>query len=267
MGLLKKILGRKRSVEEKPSAGRPGARAYAIGDIHGRLDLLDVLLARIEADVAGREEKETVIVFLGDLIDRGPDSAGVVERLRTFRPDYAETVFLAGNHEELMLRILEGDTKPLRQWLRYGGAECVESYGVNTEELLKLTRQGALELLRTKVPPSHIGFLRDMKDTFRFGEYLFVHAGIRPGVSLEDQTLTDLRWIREPFLSHDEQHGFVVVHGHTIVDQVEERCNRIAIDTGAYNSGVLTALAVEDDRRWYLAGSIDGDVETLFAAQ
>ena len=267
MGLLKKILGRGRRKEEKPALGKPGARAYAVGDIHGRLDLLEILLARIEADVASREDRETVIVFLGDLIDRGPDSAGVVERLSTFQPDYAETVFLAGNHEELMLRILEGDTKPLRQWLRYGGAECVESYGVSTEELLKQTRQGALEMLRAHVPSAHLGFLRSMEDTFRFGEYLFVHAGIRPGVSLEEQSLTDLRWIREPFLSHDDQHGFMVVHGHTIVDQVEERFNRIAIDTGAYNSGVLTALAVEDDRRWYLSGDLDDGMETLFAAQ
>ena len=267
MSFLKKIFGRGRSGEANSVFGRPNARAYAIGDIHGRLDLLDVLLQRIERDLAGREARDTILVFLGDLIDRGPESAGVVERLRSFDPPYAKAVFLAGNHEELLLRILEGDTRPLQQWLKYGGAECAESYGVNVAELLRLPRRDALDLLRSKVPSAHLTFLREMQDSYQFGEYLFVHAGIRPGVAIEAQSRADLRWIREPFLSHSQQHGFMVVHGHTIVDEVEEHGNRIAIDTGAYNSGILTALAIEDDRRWYLSGELGQEEERLAAAQ
>ena len=217
--------------------------------------------------MAGRESRETILVFLGDLIDRGPDSAGVVERLRAYDPPFARTIFLTGNHEELMLRVLEGDTRPLQQWLKYGGAECVESYGVDVAELLGLPRREALDLLRSRVPAAHLTFLRDMKDSYRFGDYLFVHAGVRPGVSLDEQSRNDLRWIREPFLSHGQPHDLMIVHGHTIVDEVEEHGNRIAIDTGAYASGVLTALAIEDDRRWYLSGTLPAEEEALYAAQ
>ena len=110
----------------------------------------------------------------------------------------------------------------------------------------------AVERLRSQVPPAHIEFIESFADTFRFGDYLFVHAGIRPGVPIEDQDKADLRWIREPFLTDSKEHGCVVVHGHTIVEQVEERRNRIGIDTGAYQSGILTALAIEYDRRWFL---------------
>lgn len=256
VALWRNIFKRGGAAAEAPSVGRPGARAYAVGDIHGRLDLLDSLLDRIEHDVAQREERENVIVFLGDFVDRGPESAGVIERLRTYRPSFAQTVFLAGNHEELFLRVLQGDARSLPQWLKFGGAECVESYGVAVGELHRLGRTDALELLRAKVPPEHVEFLEAMGDSYRFGDYLLVHAGIRPGVALEEQSQADLRWIREPFLSHGQEHGVVVVHGHTIVEEVEERGNRIGIDTGAYRSGVLTALVVEDDRRWYLTGEV-----------
>ncbi|MEA3032392.1 MAG: serine/threonine protein phosphatase 1, partial [Sphingomonadales bacterium] len=116
-----------------------------------------------------------------------------------------------------------------------------------------LPEEEALTLLRAHVPRGHIEFLESFGDTFSFGDYLFVHAGIRPGIGLDDQARRDLRWIREPFLSDAKEHGFVVVHGHTIVPDVEERPNRIGIDTGAYRSGILTALAVEDEERWYLS--------------
>lgn len=237
--------------------GKAGARAYAIGDIHGRLDLLDLLLRKIEEDIAERPPARNFIVFLGDLVDRGPDSAGVVERLRTYRPDRAQTIFLAGNHEEVLLRMLAGETKILPSWLKFGGAECAQSYGLEADSLRLLDEEAALQLLRARIPPEHAAFLESFADTFRFGDYLFVHAGIRPGVGIEAQDRHDLRWIREPFLSDAKEHGVMVVHGHTIVGRVEERPNRIAIDTGAYHSGVLTALAVEDDRRWYLATSRD----------
>ena len=237
--------------------GKDGARAYAIGDIHGRLDLLELLLAKIEADVAGRPPARNFIIFLGDYVDRGPESAGVIERLRTWQPDYARPIFLGGNHEEVMLRVLRGDEDVLQSWLKFGGAECAESYGLDTEALRKLHPAAAIDLLVAKVPKAHRRFLEELADTFSFGDYLFVHAGIRPGLGLEEQDRHDLRWIREPFLSDIKEHGFTVVHGHTIVSRVEERPNRIAIDTGAYHSGVLTALAVEGNERWYLATSRD----------
>jgi serine/threonine protein phosphatase 1 len=233
--------------------GAEGARAYAIGDIHGRLDLLDRMIAMIEADAAARPRRRSFVIFLGDLIDRGSASAGVIERLRTWRPDGFKPVFLAGNHEEVMLRVLEGEEGVLPSWLKFGGGECLESYGLDVDALKRLDERPAIEKIRAAVPRAHREFLEGFGDTFRFGDYLFVHAGIRPGVSVDDQHVKDLRWIREPFLGDGKEHGFVVVHGHTITDGVEERGNRIGIDTGAYVTGNLTAIAVEDDRRWFLS--------------
>lgn len=233
--------------------GKAGCLAYAIGDIHGRLDLLDSLLGQIERDMSERPAKKTFIVFLGDLIDRGPDSAGVIERLRTYRPVGARPVFLAGNHEEVLIRILQGDRNILASWLKFGGAECAQSYDIDPQALRHLEEGDAIRLLQSRFPASHRAFLESFADTFRFGDYLFVHAGIRPGIAIEQQDRSDLLWIRDPFLSDSKEHGFVVVHGHTVVEAVEERRNRIGIDTGAYQSGVLTALAVEEDRRWFLA--------------
>jgi serine/threonine protein phosphatase 1 len=238
---------------EAPARGKAGARAYAVGDIHGRLDLLDGLLASIEADIAAREPRRNFIVFLGDLIDRGAQSAGVVERLRNFRPRYARPIFLAGNHEEVLLQILAGSAEIIADWMKFGGAECAASYGVDVDRLRRMEEQDALEVLRGAVPRAHVEFLESFGDTFSFGDYVFVHAGIRPGIALDAQDRRDLRWIREPFLSDAKEHGFVIVHGHTIVESVDERPNRIGIDTGAYRTNVLTALAVEDERRWYLS--------------
>jgi len=252
MGLFNRLSRGLISSGRSTPRGKSGARAYAIGDIHGRLDLLDRLLARIEADIAARPPKRNFIIFLGDLVDRGPESAQVVDRLLRYRPANARPIFLAGNHEEVMLRMLAGETGILPSWLKFGGLECARSYGIDPAALQRLDEEAALQLLAAKVPRAHREFLDSFADTFRFGDYLFVHAGIRPGIAVEEQDLHDLRWIRDPFLSDAKDHGFIVVHGHTIVGQVEERPNRIAIDTGAYHSGLLTALAVEDDSRWYL---------------
>ena len=234
--------------------GKAGARAYAVGDIHGRLDLLNSILAEIERDMAARPAVKTFIIFLGDLIDRGPDSAGVVERLRSYRNPAARPVFLGGNHEEVLLEILDGKLGVLPSWLKFGGAECAKSYGIDVDALRQMDERAAIELVRAKVPRAHREFLESMADTFRFCDYLFVHAGIRPGIGIEEQDRKDLRWIRDPFLSDGKEHGFVVVHGHTIVEEIQERPNRIGIDTGAYRTGVLTAVAIEDERRWFLTG-------------
>ena len=252
MSLLRKLSRALVAGGKDGARGKEGCRAYAIGDIHGRLDLLNLLLQRIEEDIAARPRARTFIIFLGDFIDRGPDSAGVIERLRTYKPSFATVVFLSGNHEEVLLKILAGERGIFPSWLKFGGAECAESYGMDVAALRRLDEPSALQLVKAKVPRAHREFLENCADTFRFGDYLFVHAGIRPGIAIEEQDRSDLRWIRDPFLSDAKDHGFVVVHGHTIVERVEERPNRIAIDTGAYHSGILTCLVVEGAERRYL---------------
>ena len=233
-------------------AGARGLRAYAVGDVHGRLDLLDQLLDKIHEDIKRRPARKVLLVFVGDLIDRGPNSAQVVERLRTYRRPLVETVFLLGNHEEVLLRILSGDADMITKWRLFGGKECLDSYGVDTAKLAGLKKEEALEVIRKAIPREHVEFLQTFDDSCRFGDYLFVHAGIRPGVEIDQQRQSDLRWIREPFLFDETDHGFVVVHGHTIRPEVEMRPNRIGIDTGAYKSGVLTALAIERSDSWLL---------------
>ena len=247
------MLGRllSRSREAAPSVPE-GYRVYAVGDVHGRDDLLAGLLAQIEQDNRQRGHADTIIVFLGDLIDRGPHSAQVVERLRHYAPDSIRTSYLAGNHEEVMLRVLAGQSELLVDWLRFGGTECLQSYGVDTAGLSRSTPAGAIDRILQAIPREHIDFLRSMGDTVRIGDYLFVHAGIRPGTPLAGQRQSDLRWIRHPFLSDRSDHGFVVVHGHTISEEIDECVNRVGIDTGAYHTGVLTAIGLEGDRRWYL---------------
>jgi len=237
---------------ESGPAGARGWRAYVIGDIHGRLDLLDQLLDTIHADISSRKPRKVLLVFVGDLIDRGPDSAKVVERLRTYRHRGVRTMFLQGNHEEVLLRILAGEADLITKWRWFGGTECLNSYGVDTEKLSGMSESEAIEIVRGAIPKDHVDFLESFDDSCRFGDYLFVHAGIRPGVEIDQQRQTDLRWIREPFLFDDTDHGFVVVHGHTIRPEVEMRPNRIGIDTGAYRTGVLTALAIEGDQNWLL---------------
>jgi hypothetical protein len=170
---LAPLKGNRRTV---PAAGVP----MPSGTFMGRLDLLDDLLRRVEADNAARPHASVTIVFLGDLIDRGPQSAQVVERLRRYRPAFAKAVFLMGNHEEVLLRILSGETTLLADWLRFGGAECARSYGIDPKQMETLGGASALELLRDAIPKEHATFLASFVDTASFGKYLFVHAGIRP---------------------------------------------------------------------------------------
>jgi serine/threonine protein phosphatase 1 len=246
-------------------AGPRGHRAYVVGDIHGRLDLLDRLLERIHRELAQRPARNALIVFVGDLIDRGPNSAQVVERLRTYRRTGVRTIFLLGNHEEVVLRILDGDISVLSSWLSFGGKECLRSYGVDPREVAKGSDPEALAMVRSAIPEEHVKFLKTFADTCRFGDYLFVHAGIRPGVELDRQLQSDLRWIREPFLFDETDHGFIVVHGHTISSEVEERANRIGIDTGAYKTNVLTALAIEGSQRWYVDTRVSAEADASAA--
>ncbi len=230
-----------------------GARVYAIGDIHGRNDLLQALLAQIDADNAARGAADTVLVFLGDLMDRGPDSAGVVETAMGLRDTGRKVRFLMGNHEEVFLKALKGSVESLRFFVKIGGRSTILSYGFSDEEYDALDYPDLLDRLIERVPASHHAFLAGFEDRIAIGDYLFVHAGIRPRVPVDEQTGGDLRWIRSDFLDYRGSHGAVVVHGHTISEDVEDRPNRIGIDTGAFASGRLTALGLEAGERWFLS--------------
>src|SRR3982751_2765631 len=175
-----------RKVADRPR-GAQGLRAYVVGDTHGRLDLLDELLGKIHADLEQRGPRETLLVFVGDLIDRGPQSAEVIERLRTYQHPNVRPIFLLENHEEVLLRIIDGETSLIPNWLRFGGAECLKSYGLVPRNVAMASEPGALAMIRGAVPQQHVAFLRSFVDSCRFGDYLFVHAGIRPGVDLQEQ--------------------------------------------------------------------------------
>jgi serine/threonine protein phosphatase 1 len=230
-----------------------GQRVYAIGDIHGRLDLLDDLLARIDADDAARPTAATTLIFLGDLVDRGPESAGVVENLRQRAAAGGDVRFLLGNHEEVFLHALRDDKlEALKFFCRIGGRETILSYGIDPDDYDSMDYPELRSALTRLVPEQHLAFLETFEDQIVVGDYLFVHAGIRPGVALDAQRPRDLRWIREPFLDHAAPHPNFVVHGHTITADVDMRSNRIGIDTGAYASGRLTALGLQTTDRWVL---------------
>ena len=231
-----------------------GQLLYAVGDIHGRLDLLAGLLGLIELDAqASRPADRRTLVFLGDYVDRGPDSRGVVERLIAEVPQGFDVHFLKGNHEAMLLDFLD-DAWRLEHWLMNGGEETMRSYGVDTVRLAQLGapagtwRQAFAEAL----PEAHLRFFRDLQLSVSFGDYLFVHAGLRPGVPLAAQSEADLIWIRGPFLSHADPFDKIVVHGHTPGERPDIRANRIGIDTGAVFSGRLTALRLEDGSAKFL---------------
>ncbi len=248
--VLKSLFARKPVATPREVAA--GERIYAIGDVHGRRDCLDDLLVRIGEDDRARGPSRTTLVLLGDLVDRGPESRGVIERLSQLaklRP----CVFLMGNHEEVFIDAWEGDEAAARLFHRIGGRETLLSYGVTVADYDAADFERMIVLLATHVPAEHIAFLRSFRDTYRSGDYLFVHAGIRPGVPVDEQRPTDMRWIRDKFLDDPRDHGVVVVHGHSITAEVEERPNRIGVDTGAYASGKLTAVGLEGSERWFLS--------------
>lgn len=246
---------------KKTAATRPidtarvpdGMRVYAIGDVHGRNDLLHDLLAKIEADDVARGPADTHIIFLGDLMDRGPDSAGVIETAMALRAAGRKVRFLMGNHEEVFLRACrKNDPKITRFFIRIGGEATVLSYPITRAEYMALDMHELSERLGSLVPESHLDFIDSFEDQIVLGDYAFVHAGIRPGVPLAEQKSSDLRWIREEFVDHRGDLEKVIIYGHTIYDKVEERGSRIGIDTGAYASAALTAIGLEGGERWYL---------------
>ncbi|WP_338445438.1 metallophosphoesterase family protein [Pelagerythrobacter marensis] len=254
---LRKIF---RSRTRLPAPAVPeGQRVYAIGDIHGRLDLFDELIAAIERDDEAAGPAQTTIVLLGDLVDRGPDSAGVVRRARELQAR-RPTRILAGNHEEMFLESF-GDRRLLRHFLKHGGRETLLSYGVPRKRYNDSTLDELQALMHETVPAADREFLAAAEEYIVIGDYLFVHAGILPEVSLEEQSRHDMLWIRDRFLKYSGRHSHVVVHGHTICPEIEECDNRIGIDTGAYRTGKLTALVLEGQSRRYIqATDDDGDL-------
>ena len=236
------------SLERRQPASLPeGLRIYAVGDVHGRLDLLETLARRIEADLRNSPAL-AVTVFLGDYVDRGPDSAGVLDRLA--RGDFpTEFLALRGNHEEVMLGFLE-NPDILESWRNYGGLETLHSYGIDVLPALRgMGYQEMRDSLLERLPTSHLNFLRETAHSTTFGDYFFCHAGARPGTPLDQQTPRDLLWIREEFLEFRGAWDRVVVHGHTPVDEPELLATRINVDTGAFASSILTAVALEGSER------------------
>lgn len=236
---------RRRRPVERPAAVPAGRRIYAIGDIHGRSDLLDSLEAAIAQDLDRSPPGQARIICLGDYVDRGPDSAGVIERL--MRPQMAgvERTLLKGNHEEILERFLMAP-EATAGWCRLGGIETMRSYGVAAE--LLIARHGiaaAASEFRAKLPAAHMALLGGLALSASEGDYFFCHAGVRPGIALERQSARDLLWIRDEFLSSADDFGKVVVHGHTPVVEPELAGNRINIDTGAFASNRLTCLVLE----------------------
>ncbi|HEX5537229.1 MAG TPA: metallophosphoesterase family protein [Sphingobium sp.] len=233
-----------------------GCRIYAIGDVHGCFPLLVRLLQEIERDQKERQPKETHVVLLGDYIDRGPQSREVCQLLHAMNHSHYFHC-LRGNHEQTMLDVLGGDRMALRFWLKYGGEETLLSWGIEAWliERAYSSESAQIELIqafRRAVPPSFITWLGSLPSHHVHGNYLFVHAGIRPHARLDEQVDDDLLWIREPFLSSTARHPWRVVHGHSVTSEVDIRHNRIGVDTGAFRSGVLSAVGIEEDVNWVL---------------
>ncbi|ADZ71444.1 metallophosphoesterase [Polymorphum gilvum] len=237
-----------------------GTRVYAVGDIHGRFDLLWRLAGAIEADLAARPVARVVEVYLGDYVDRGPDSARVVDWLSRPAAGGRERICLMGNHEHALLSFL-ADPGLFAQWRQFGGGETLISYGIDLPARADQADPERLRAaLRAALPVSHLRFLRALPALHRIGGYAFVHAGVKPGVTLDAQVETDLLWIRQEFLDYPGDFGAVVVHGHTPQDTIDLKPNRINIDTGAYMTNRLTCAVLDADGVRFLQTTREGIV-------
>lgn len=258
---MKKLISRllSRKAPDIKAHVADGARIYAIGDIHGRLDLLEQMLVLIEHDQAANQTNATSsIILLGDYVDRGLQSAEVIDRIMALRQEMTTLTCLRGNHEDVLLQVAMGaaDENMLASWLSYGGRETLASYGVSSRLLYSDDMAALADIARQVIPDTHRQFLHSLPLQVINGDYLFVHAGIHPARPVDQQRDHDLLWIREPFLSWKEDFGKVVVHGHSISVDVEIRSNRIGIDTGAYATGKLTAVVLEQNQQRFLATQI-----------
>ncbi len=230
-------------------------RIYAIGDVHGRVDQLTLLLNLIRNDSeTGARPPQIDVVMLGDYIDRGRESAAVLDVIQSLQLPGMTLTVLRGNHEQVLLDLVSRPrAQQLEQWLSYGGLETLASYGLASQLLYSNDSDTILAAMADAMPQSHLDLIHRLPLTLRVGDYFFTHAGVRPGRPLDAQDERDLLWIREPFLSSTTNFGAVVVHGHSISRTVESHPNRIGIDTGAYATGILTAVVLEEDQRRFLA--------------
>ena len=227
-------------------------RVYAIGDIHGCSGLLDRMIKAIREDLSTHPARDALTVTLGDYVDRGPDSRGVLDRLAR-NPFPTAYLALKGNHEQLLAAFLT-DPSVMGHWRQLGAIETLDSYGVPAGSLMRARDYAqAAAAFRDALPPEHLQFLSQLKLSFDAGSYFLCHAGIRPGIPFDRQSEEDLLWIREEFLRSRMDFGKVVVHGHTPVDQPEILPNRINIDTGAFFTGRLTCVALEGASRRFLS--------------
>lgn len=242
-----KLFGRESPKSEPVVPQR--TRVYVVGDIHGRADLLRDIHAQIQKDFSRAPVERALAVYLGDYVDRGLDSRQVIDVLLDEPLTGIESVYLRGNHEDFLLRFLD-DPAIGASWMANGGSATIYSYVGGRVDLNDLT--GVQAALRAALPGRHLEFLRSLQLLHVEGDYLFVHAGIRPNVPLEKQNPMDLMWIREDFLNSRARHAKMVVHGHSIRNTPDVRTNRIGIDTGAYATGILTCLVLQGGRRDFL---------------
>ena len=245
------LSGRKSSVPEAEVI-------YAIGDIHGRDDLLAKLHAMIEEELAeATQQREVTVVYLGDYVDRGPDSRAVIDRLLNRPIAGARSIYLKGNHEDAMLRFIAGEAGG-QSWLSIGGGATAKSYDVPMRpgEADRSARSLIRKHLRERVPERHMAFLRDLRMLYEAGDYLFVHAGIRPGRALEEQSPQDLLWIRREFLTSRRNHGRIIVHGHSASGKTVVKRNRICVDTAAYATDCLSCVVLEGRSRRFISAAL-----------
>lgn len=228
-------------------------RVYAIGDIHGRFDLFRKLMRQIEEDHASRGEALVRVIVLGDFIDRGPDSAALAKSLQTIAATSPNFIVLKGNHEAAMVDGLDGDERAFQLWLENGGDAALASWGVPDWMIASQDFHELAFFARKVIPPEVLDWMRNLEISHRCGDYFFVHAGVRPGIPLAKQDMYDMLWIRDQFLQCEEWHGAMIVHGHSIDEAGPQLMrNRIGVDTGAYRTGMLTAIGLERDQHWVL---------------
>jgi serine/threonine protein phosphatase 1 len=226
------------------AAGPPGMRLYAIGDVHGRLDLLTEMHAQIGREIERDRPDDWRVIHVGDYVDRGPDSKGVIELIRRAIRSDSRVVALAGNHDVGLIDFL-GNADKNGLFALHGGLETALSYGVEADFSSSWLARQAADALLSAMPEAHLAFLNGLPRSVTYGDFFFCHAGVRPGVPLAEQNPDDLIWIREKFLKWPLPHEKIIVHGHTPQQEPEIMPNRVNVDTGAYMSGVLTALAIE----------------------
>jgi diadenosine tetraphosphatase ApaH/serine/threonine PP2A family protein phosphatase len=240
------MLTRLRSSPQKQKPQLPdGVRVYAISDIHGCAHLLQPMLRVIDADLAHSRPPDAIEVFMGDYIDRGPDTRSTLDIL-VERSRRGNAIFLKGNHEAFLVDVFENPSL-FDDWLRVGGAQTLMSYGLASDRREAEPAELLRDLLRA-MPPEHVEFLDNLRLSFTCGDFFFVHAGVRPGIALAEQEESDLLWIRDEFLESEEQFGKDIVHGHTPVRTADLRDNRANIDTGAYATGNLTLMSIQGSR-------------------